>query len=121
MKPIIFYDGGCGLCRKEIHHYQKLDINNAIVWVDIFNQPQALQPYGIEYFDAMAVLHGIDEQGRQVKGVANFVSIWQNINRYRWLAQIVLRLKLVGVLQYGYLKFAKWRFKNRMKQGCVIK
>lgn len=121
MKPSIFYDGGCGLCQKEIRHYQRLDKNSAIEWVDIYKKPESLQSHGIEYLDAMMVLHGINKDGDIVKGVENFISIWQNIEQYQWIAKCVLRLRLMGVLQGCYMRFAKWRFKRRMKQGCVFK
>ena len=121
MKPRIFYDGGCGLCQKEIYHYQSLDKDGAIEWVDIFKNPQTLHVHSIEYMDAMAVLHGINKNGEIIKGVGNFISIWQNIDRYQWLAACILRLRLTGVLQWCYMHFAKWRFKKRMGQACILK
>lgn len=121
MKPSIFYDGGCGLCQREIRHYQRLDKTGAIEWVDIYENPQSLQAHGIEYMDAMAVMHGINKNGEIEKGVGNFISIWQNIDRYQWIARCIIRFRLLGVLQSFYMSFAKWRFKKRMKQGCLVK
>lgn len=34
-RPVAFYDGGCGLCRREIAHYRAIDRDNRIEWVDI--------------------------------------------------------------------------------------
>nr|WP_082708427.1 DUF393 domain-containing protein [Marinobacterium profundum] len=86
MKPVIFYDGSCGLCRREIAHYRRLDSQHRIEWVDIVAQPQRLASVGVDYLAAMALLHGLDENGRLVTGVATFMLIWQRLPGYRWLA-----------------------------------
>lgn len=33
--PAVFYDGGCPLCVREISHYQRLDRDGAVAWVDL--------------------------------------------------------------------------------------
>ena len=120
MKPIIFYDGSCGLCKREIAHYQKLDKQHSIEWVDIVASQDRLKNLNIEFLDAMEVLHGVNEQGELVKGVANFMIIWNKLPQYRWLAWVIQILRLQPLLQWGYLHFAKWRFKRRMSQGCDL-
>jgi len=35
-RPILFYDGQCPLCRKEIAHYQRLDRQQRVDWQDLF-------------------------------------------------------------------------------------
>ncbi|WP_020683655.1 thiol-disulfide oxidoreductase DCC family protein [Marinobacterium rhizophilum] len=120
MKPVIFYDGSCGLCRREIAHYRRLDTRQLIEWVDIVADSNRLASVGVDYLDAMAVLHGLDEDGRLVTGAANFMMIWQRLPGYRWLAKLVGFLCLLPALQWAYLHFARWRFRRRMNKGCQL-
>lgn len=119
MKPVIFYDGSCGLCRREIAHYRRLDQAQRITWVDIVQQPERLQAQGVEYLQAMAILHGLDEQGRLVRGSANFLMIWDQLPYYRTLAWLVRELRLPALMEWCYRHFARWRFQRRMRKGCV--
>ncbi len=120
MKPVIFYDGSCGLCRREIAHYRRLDRDHLIDWVDIVTQPQRLASMGVDYPDAMAVLHGQDNHGRLVTGVASFMLIWHRLPGYRWLARLLAFFHLLPSLQWVYLHFARWRFNRRMRKGCQL-
>ena len=38
-RPVVFYDGGCPLCRREIAHYQRIDRERRIQWTDIQQEP----------------------------------------------------------------------------------
>ncbi|MFT7109135.1 MAG: putative DCC family thiol-disulfide oxidoreductase YuxK [Psychrobacter glaciei] len=120
MKPTIFYDGSCGLCKREIAHYQKLDKGNDIEWVNIISADLELKKMGIRFVDAMEVLHGVNKKGEVIKGVENFLMIWEQLPQYRWLAFIVRALRLKTIMQWCYLHFAKWRFKRRIAEGCDI-
>lgn len=33
--PVVFFDGGCPLCVREISHYKRLDRDGAVSWVDL--------------------------------------------------------------------------------------
>jgi len=44
-KPVVFYDGGCPLCRREIAHYRRIDGDRQLCWIDIHAQPETLQAY----------------------------------------------------------------------------
>lgn len=118
VKPIIFYDGSCPLCSKEINHYQRLDYKQKVEWLDLTTNTDRLAAYGIEYTTAMARLHGIDASGTQVSGVAAFLLIWDNLNYYHYLAEIIRVLMLEKPLEIVYQRFAKWRFKRQSAEQC---
>ncbi|WP_372738795.1 thiol-disulfide oxidoreductase DCC family protein [Neptunomonas sp.] len=120
-KPIVFYDGSCPLCRKEINHYRRIDAGQKIEWLDISKNADRLQAYGIEYKNAMQRLHSIDASGKKVTAVAAFLLIWDNLDYYRYLAKTVRILKLQIVLEIAYQKFAKWRFKRRCAGHCKVR
>jgi hypothetical protein len=56
-KTIMFYDGGCPLCSREIKHYRRLDSAGRIDWIDISRDASLLQAMGITLETAMARLH----------------------------------------------------------------
>ena len=115
-KTIVFYDGGCSLCNKEIAHYQRCDRNSLIDWIDIQTDSKLLQQLGIRYSDAMHELHVLRWDGVVVKGAAAFASIWSKLPRYSLFGKILYRLHMVPVANWFYRRFAKWHIKNRCPQ-----
>jgi len=116
-RPVVFYDGGCPLCRREIAHYRRLDRHGAVEWVDLLAEPQRLRQAGLDTRAAMARLHVIDVDGRLISGVAGFVAIWRRLPYYRHLARVVTGLGLVHPLDWAYGHFAARRFRSRCKSG----
>lgn len=116
-KPIVFFDGGCPMCEKEINHYKKVDRLGKIEWVDITTSPEKLQEYDISLTSALERLHCINAYGEKVSGVAGFLLIWDNLPYYRRLAALVKLLHLDSPLELLYSRFAVWRFKRRCKTG----
>ncbi|WP_415896755.1 thiol-disulfide oxidoreductase DCC family protein [Neptuniibacter sp. QD57_21] len=117
-KPIVFFDGGCPLCKKEIRHYQRVDTDNSIEWVDIHLNPELLSDHNIELNAAMERLHSISSDGKTITGVASFLLIWENLPRYKRIAGLLRALKLEPLLEFFYSRFAVWRFKNRCNDQC---
>lgn len=120
MKPEVFYDGGCPLCRKEINHYIRLDTEQRVNWRDIWQARETLTKRGVEFSDAMKWLHTTDHNGDLHRGAYSFVVIWRELPYYRWLARLVVRLKLIGLMDVLYQRFARRRFRSRCKEGCQI-
>lgn len=117
-RPILFYDGGCPLCRREIAHYRRLDRDLRIDWRDLHAADAELARHGLTPMQAMRLLHAVDRQGRRVCGVPAFMLIWRELPGYRWLARLLEWLRLVGLLDHAYRRFARWRFGRRCRQGC---
>ena len=119
-QPIIFYDGSCPLCIKEIKHYQRLDKTGRIAWNDITTDDKTYVKHNISFEQAMKKLHAIDSSGNLVTGVDSFLLIWDNLPYYRFLGKIVRTLKLTLVLNAVYTHFAEWRFKRHCQDDCQI-
>lgn len=119
-RPVVFYDGGCGLCGREIAHYRRLDGAARIHWLDISREPQALAAHGLGLDEAMAVFHVRGADGAMHRGVAGFVELWRHLPYYRRLAWLVTRLGLVGPLERGYARFARWRLGRRGGACSVV-
>lgn len=120
-RPRMFYDGGCPLCRREVGHYRKVDRNGDVEWLDIHADPSVLDAYGIDREAAMERLHVMDPQGRIHSGARAFVTVWQALPGYRWLAKFVLALRLVPLMEAAYRPFARWRYRRRCTTGCTVR
>ena len=110
----VYYDGKCGLCRREIEHYKKIQPPNVFEWVDLTENPDALQAHNISPADALMYLHAKDENEKLHIGLPAFLVIWQSLSRFWPLLAYVVGLPGVRhVAEWGYQHFAHWRF-NRL-------
>lgn len=106
----IYYDGKCGLCRREIAYYARIAPSGAFVWRDIATDPAPLTEIGVSQADALMYLHARLPDGEVVTGVEVFTTIWSKLPYWRRLVPLS-RLSLIhGALEWGYGKFARWRF-----------
>ena len=120
IKPDVFYDGRCPLCRKEIAHYIRLDRQHKINWIDIWTERELLAEKGIQFEDAMKLLHTIDRDGTIRTGAYSFVLIWRELPYYRRLARVVEMFHLTKALDIAYRRFARRRYRARCKDGCGL-
>jgi len=109
----VFYDGKCGLCRREIEHYKVISPLSVFDWVDVTVDSAALEKFSISYADALKLLHAEDAQGVLHVGVDAFLLIWRQIPRWRILAKIVAFPGVYSIMNIIYKVFAVWRF-NRL-------
>jgi predicted DCC family thiol-disulfide oxidoreductase YuxK len=108
----VFYDGKCGLCRREIEHYKYIAPTGVFNWVDITVDPSVTQKIGISYADGLKLLHATDAKGKLHVGVDAFLLIWQQIPHWRIVATIVSFPLIRPVANIAYRIFAVWRFKR---------
>jgi predicted DCC family thiol-disulfide oxidoreductase YuxK len=112
-RPIVFYDGGCPLCRREIAHYQRLDREQRIQWTDIQQEADTLQAHGLSWEQAMQRMHVRDSDGQMVSGAAAFAVLWRQFPRYRFLAGLVSLPGIHWVAEQVYTVFARRRYRSR--------
>lgn len=120
MRPKLFYDGGCPLCRKEINHYIKIDRDKRVEWIDITREQALLDAQGLSFSDTMRLIHAINSKGERQIGVPAFLVIWDQLPGYRWLARAVRVTRTTRPLNWLYYKFANWRYERRCKEGCAL-
>lgn len=111
--PIVFYDGGCPLCRREIAHYQRVDRDGLIQWLDIQQSKDELQANGLTWDKAMRRMHVRDSDGRMVSGADAFAVLWRHLPRYRFLARVVSLPGVHWVSEQVYSAFARRRYRSR--------
>jgi len=105
-KLIVWHDGGCPLCRREIALMRRLDRRGAILFVDV-----TLASVGSCPVDPVAMLKRFHatEDGRLLSGAAAFAAMWRAIPLLRPLG-LAARLPLVlAALEQVYLVFLRFR------------
>ena len=75
-KLIVWHDGGCPLCRREIAVMRRLDRRGAIDFVDVSQAQPSACP--IDRADLLARFHA-SEDGRLLSGAAAFAAMWRAI------------------------------------------
>lgn len=110
--PLVFYDGECPLCRREIAHYRRLRGAELIAWVDITKDETILDTYGLSRDVAMARFHVRDLSGHWQTGAWGFTELWAHLPAYRWLARALRALRLEPLLDLLYTRFARWRLRR---------
>jgi ubiquinone biosynthesis monooxygenase Coq7 len=106
---IVYFDGACPLCRREIAHYRDQEGAAAIVWVDAARCEPAALGVDLAREAALARLHARRADGSLVSGIAAFAMIWGRLPAYRWLALLASRRPLLTILEVGYSAFLRLR------------
>ena len=112
-RPIVFYDGGCPFCRREIEHYQQIDRDRRLCWIDISQGPQAVSQHGLSLEQAMQRLHVRDAEGQWQTGISGFIELWSQLPYYRQLAKLLRLTGLQRPLEILYRYWAGWRARRR--------
>lgn len=118
-KVMIYYDGLCILCSREIDHYRRQTGSESITFIDITASQFSAQNEGLDPFLVHKVMHVKTAAGELKTGVEAFITIWQQLPRYQRIAKIANIKSVQSVLNLGYLGFAKIRpYLPRKSRGC---
>jgi len=102
---IVWYDGACPLCIREIALMRKLDRRNAIRFTDI-STPTAACPIDrrllLERFHA-------SENGQLLSGAAAFAAMWRTLPLLRPVGLMARYPVVLAILEALYLRFLKVR------------
>lgn len=104
----VLYDGSCPLCSFEIKQYQKITSYSPIHWVDISN-PEFIPPLGQTKQSLMQRFHVVQPNGQLVSGAAAFISVWEKLPKFRYLASLSRVPGMLNVMEFGYVFFLKIR------------
>lgn len=116
----VFYDGKCGLCRREIAHYRQIAPAGRFDWVDITTTPKPFTALGLRVEDGLRVLHARDGSGRLHRGVDAFIAIWSGLPRWWVLGRLGTLPLIHPLLIFAYRRFADWRFKRLGYGSCDL-
>lgn len=108
----VFFDGKCGLCSREIRHYQTVAPRGYFNWVDIASDPEPLRAIGISQEAALMRLHVQSVDGVIHIGVDAFRTIWATLPRWRVLGLVIGLPGCYSIAVRLYDWFAKRRFER---------
>ena len=105
-KLIVWHDGGCPLCRREIALMRRLDRCGAIEFVDVTQTTSAACP--IAPADLLARFHA-SEDGQLLSGAAAFAAMWRAIPLLRPIGLAARAPWLLALLERLYVGFLRFR------------
>jgi predicted DCC family thiol-disulfide oxidoreductase YuxK len=101
----VYYDGGCGVCSREIAFYRARPGADAFDWVDVSGvDPAALGP-DLTREAALARMHVRRADGTLLQGAAAFAAMWRQMPGFRWLGWLLAIPPFSGLGEIGYRGF----------------
>jgi len=117
----VFYDGACGLCRREIDHYQRIADAAHFQWIDITRHPTPFIERGYHVNDGLKLLHAEDTAGQMHIAVRAFLLIWRHLpGPWPLLARLVGWPPLLALAEPAYRRFAAWRYARLGYDQCAL-
>jgi predicted DCC family thiol-disulfide oxidoreductase YuxK len=102
---IVWYDGACPLCIREIALMRRLDRAGQIDFVNVAD-PNASCP--LDRTLLLARFHA-SENGTILSGAAAFASMWRAIPLLRPLGLVARNRTILALLERAYLMFLRFR------------
>ena len=119
----IFFDGACGVCSKEMAHYQKV-ADQRVRFVDITALDFSAEHYGRTNDDFQRELHVCDADGSFYTGVEAFRRLWEALpSPFFHLLSAVVGLPGINLTaRTGYAIFARYRhlLPSNRKKVCPL-
>jgi len=103
---LVWFDGDCPLCQREIALMRRLDRRRAIQFIDVSNDAATGCP--IDRAALLARFHA-REDGRVLSGAAAFAAMWRAIPVLRPLGLMARNRLLLALLERAYVRFLRLR------------
>jgi predicted DCC family thiol-disulfide oxidoreductase YuxK len=111
---ILFYDGHCPICQKEVAWLRWKNKKNRLAFQDIQDENFEPQLYGKTLDNFMAEIHGLYPDGRLVTGIEVFCAAYRAVGlgwlaapmRWPWLRPLFERL--YGMFARHRLRLGMW-------------
>ena len=104
-RVIVWFDGDCPLCLREIALMQRLDRRGAIAFIDVA-RGEASCP--IDRQELLARFHA-DENAHLLSGAAAFAAMWRAIPILRPFGLLARNPRVLAGLERAYLAFLRIR------------
>jgi len=102
---VVYYDGACPVCAREIAAYQRQRGADGIQWVDAARCEVESLGRDLDRGEALARLHARRADGTLVAGAAAFAAIWRRLPALAWLGRIASAPVVRPLLDAGYAAF----------------
>lgn len=117
---IVWHDGACPLCRREIALMRRLDRRGAIRFVDVSEGSDTQCP--INQADLLSRFHA-SEDGRLLSGAAAFAAMWRAIPLLRPLGLLARHPLVLALLEraYGLFLRIRPRLQHLARRGSALR
>lgn len=105
-KAIIYFDGACHLCSREINYYRELDNYKNISYVDISQKNFDYKKEGFDKQRVQQFLHVRKRNGDIVTGVDAFSYIWKVLGKFKLLRLLIDNQPTRSIAQSSYYIFS---------------
>jgi len=104
---VVWYDGSCPLCRREIGLMRRLDRGQALTFVDVA-EPGAAEACPPDPADMLSRFH-VREDGQLLSGAAAFAAMWRAVPVLRPFGLMARNRHVLALLERLYGQFLKVR------------
>tara|TARA_B100000579_G_C22701778_1_gene790128 strand:- start:232 stop:633 length:402 start_codon:yes stop_codon:yes gene_type:complete len=110
-KLIIFFDGGCPLCQREIDFLQSRNKEEKLKFIDINSSDLSFETeFGITYKEAMERIHALKSDGSIIKDIKVFQEAY-NLVGLGWVYAPTKLPIIDKLIEKIYRVWAKYRLK----------
>jgi predicted DCC family thiol-disulfide oxidoreductase YuxK len=102
---IVYFDGKCPLCSREVAHYSDQVKGEPVSFVDIAADNFDAVQHGLDLARARQVLH-VKVGDEMLTGCDAAIAMWQAIPSYRWLSRLTRLPGIHGLADISYRIFA---------------
>ena len=101
-KPIVYFDGSCPLCRREIGYSRSKPGADNLAWTDVSACEMGLVAEDLSKGAAMSRFHVRDANGRLMSGAAAFAELWTHVPGWRWAGRLASSPIILPLLEIVY-------------------
>lgn len=106
---VVYFDGSCPLCSREIGTYQGMRGADALTWVDASRCDSGALGGDLARDTALRRFHVRAADGSLVSGAAAFVEIWKHLPALALPARLCASAPVLAVLEFFYGAFLRLR------------
>jgi predicted DCC family thiol-disulfide oxidoreductase YuxK len=116
---VIFYDGLCVLCSREIEHYRNQVGSERFNFIDITHADFDPSKHGVDPYAVHKYMHVKNPDGELHTGVEAFRTIWKELPKYQFLHRWTDNSFAQFFMKLGYSGFVYIRpYLPRKKANC---
>lgn len=113
-KIMVYYDGACPRCLRELAFYERFERGRRVAWFNIVGNEPGLRALGIDPDEALKRLHLRMPDGKIVKDMDAFIVLWDQVPLFRPLAWFVAIPVIKSLIERNY---ARLTLKRLERQG----
>ena len=102
---IVYYDGQCPLCSREIRVMRRLDRHRRLSFLDVTRHPVG----DLDRDELLRRFHVRGSDGQTVSGAAAFAAVWRQLPALSWLGRLAMVGPVARILERAYGLFLNIR------------